>query len=194
MLAIFGKTIGHAEAPTENYTYTADLYRKYKALLFQKAGLYTSDPCAKEDIVQNAVLRLMRRENHLRVLEPTALVTYMALTVRSAALNYLKAEQRHSSLPLPEDERQEQQLMGGSFQPTLEEQLLAGCRDEEVRSALGRLSERDRAVLLGKYFLEQNDRELSEQLGITEGAVRTLLSRARGRAMKELTKEGILYE
>lgn len=179
-----------------NSTYIANLYQEYKALLFHKAGFYTDDPCAKEDIVQNTVLRLLRKEERLRAMEPAALVTYMTLTVRSAALNFLRAEQRDrlDALPLPDDEDQEYLPLSGSIQLTLEEQMLQGYRDEEVRAAIEHLSERDRAALLGKYFLELDNRELAELLGVTAGTLRTLLCRARGRALNELRKEGILHE
>ena len=173
------------------------LYQKYKALLFQKASQYTSDPYAREDIVQNTVLRLLRREERLRALEPAALTAYLALTVRSAALEYLREERRDGldALPLPDEEDEEYIPLYSAEAPlTLEEQMLLGHRNEEVRAAVERLSERDRLALLGKYFLELDNQELAELLDVTPGALRTLLCRARGRVLNELKKEGILHE
>ena len=150
--------------------------------LFQKAAVYTTNPHAKEDIVQNAVLRLMRNEDTLRTLDSAALTAYLALTVRSAALNYLR-EERRDSLPID-----------GSVQLTLEEQMLLGHRDGEIRAAIGHLSDRDRMALMGKYFLDLDNQALAELLEVTPGTLRTVLCRARGRALEELRKEGILHE
>ena len=194
---LFDHTAAPSKHPDRNCPFTEELYQKYKALLFQKAGRYTNDPYAKEDIVQNAVLRLLRQEERLRTLEPAALTTYLTLTVRSAALEYLRVEHRDSlnALPLPNEEDEEYIPLYSTESPlTLEEQMLLGHRNEEVRAAIGRLSERDRLALLGKYFLELDNQELAELLEVTPGALRTLLCRARGRVLNVLREEGILHE
>lgn len=201
MFAIFGRAIANRPAAQHDKTaeepsYIAGLYNRYKAFLFQKAALYTNSPHAREDIVQNAVLRLIRNEDKLRTLDSPALTTYMALTIRSAALNYLREERRDSLDALPLDERLEEECISldGSIQLTLEEQMLLGHRDGEVRAAIGRLSERDQIALTGKYFLNLDNRTLAELLGVTPGTLRTILCRARGRTLEELKKEGILHE
>jgi len=201
MFAIFGRKLSESvHKPhglhAKDAAFMASLYQKYRALLFQKAGAYTNDPYAQEDIVQEAVLRLTRNAERLQALEPAALAAYMALTVRSAALNYLRAERRDrlDALPLPEDDEVQQKIVfERGPQPTLEEQMLLGHRDEKVRAAIARLSERDQAALLGKYFLELDSQELMELLGVTAGGLRVVLYRARNRALKELVKEGILH-
>ena len=201
VFTIFGKAFvgGKAEPhgkEVEEPLYIADLYNRYRAFLFQKAGLYTDNLYAKEDIVQNTVLRLIRNENKLCALDPPALTTYITLTVRSAALNFLRAEDRNrmNALPLEEDDEEDYIPLDGSVPLTLEEQMLLGHRNDEVRAAIGRLSERDQAALLGKYFLEMDSRELSELLDVAPGTLRTLLCRARARVLEELKKEDILHE
>lgn len=201
MFAIFGRAFANRPAAqhskkAEEPSYIAGLYNRYKAFLFQKAARYTNNLHAREDIVQNTVLRLMRNEDRLRTLEPPALTTYMALTVRSAALNYLRDERRESLDALPLDENLEMECtpLDGSAQLTLEEQMLLWHRDNEVRAAIQHLSERDQIALVGKYFLELDNRTLAELLEVTPGALRTLLCRARGRAWEELKREGILHE
>ena len=201
MFAIFGRTFAarpgtpRGQKP-ENPPYIAVLYSRYKAFLFQKAARYTDNLHAREDIVQNAVLRLIRNEDKLRTLDPPALTTYMALTIRSAALNYLREERRDSLNALPLDEMHEEECipLDGSIQLTLEEQVLLGNRDKEVRAAVARLPERDQIALTGKYFFDLDNRTLAELLGVTPGTLRTVLCRARGRTLEELKKEGILHE
>lgn len=201
MFAIFGRKFSeNAQTPhgchNEDMAFMASLYQKYRLLLFSKAGIYTNDTYAQEDIVQDAVLRLTRNSKRLQTLEPAALAAYITLTVRSAALNYLKAEHRDrlDALPFPEDDEIQQDIVFECGpQLSLEEQMLLGHRDEEVRAAIARLPERDQAVLLGKYFLELDNQELTELLGVTAGGLRVLLYRARKRVLKELAKEGILH-
>lgn len=192
---------GPVEAQKNNgdvSSYMTALYQKYKALLFQKAGSYArGDIYAQEDIVQDALLRLLRNVDRLQTLEPPALVSYISLTVRSAALNYFHAEHsdRLDSLPLPEENDLDREILLSSGTPrTIEDQLLLGHRNEKVRAAVKQLSERDQLVLIGKYFLELDTQELTELLGTTPGGLRVQLHRARQRALKALIKEGILHE
>lgn len=201
MFVLFGRKFFDSEDPphcqsSSEASYIGGLYERYKVFLFQKASAYTSSPHAKEDIVQNAVLRLMRNEDTLRTLDSAALTAYLALTVRSAALNYLREERRDSlnALPLNESLEEDYLPLDGSVQLTLEEQMLLGHRDNEIRAAIDRLSERDRMALMGRYFLGLDSQALAELLGVTPGTLRTVLCRARGRAMEELKKEGILHE
>lgn len=183
------------DPPDSNAAFLAALYQKYKAFLFRKAGSYAKDPQTLEDIVQDAVLRLLRNTAKLRTLEPAALTAYLALTVRSAALNHLAAERRDTldALPLDDGEVQTDRLRSSRSQPTLEEQVLLGLRDRELRTVIGRLPERDQTLLTGKYFLELSTQELADDLGTTAVGVRVMLSRARKRAMNELMREGILH-
>lgn len=192
-----GKAAGENPCGSSASDFMTRLYQKYKAVLYRKAGAYTPDPCAREDIVQEALLRLVHNAARLETLDPPALMSYMTLTVRSAALNYLRAEHRErlDAVPLPEDDAMQEAILPEfGTQLTLEEQMLLGHRNEEIRAAIRRLPERDQILLVGKYFLELDNRELSGLLDVTPGGLRVLLYRARNRALKELVKEGVLHE
>lgn len=182
------------ERPDDDTIYIELLYLKYKSFLFHKAGTYTKDLYAQEDIVQDAILRLLRHIPKLRNLEPAALITYLALTVRSAALNYLSTERRDSlnAEPLPDDYEMQKRVYDVSH-ISLDESLILGQRDNELRAAISRLSERDQLLLTGKYFLELDNRELAELLGVTTSGVRVLLFRAKNRVLRELIGGDFLH-
>ncbi len=187
---------GPSEKVCDDSDYMVALYQKYKSLLFQKAGTYTKDPYAKEDIVQESLLRLMKYIPKLQTLDAAALTAYLTLTVRSTALNYFQDERRDSlnAVPLPDDyDLQKCVRLDSPVQLSLEERVLNGQRDEDLHNAIGRLSERDQLLLTGKYFLELDNRELADILGVKPSGMRVLLFRARNRALKELIKEGILH-
>jgi len=201
MITISAERSGLSTASLENdksddSAYMVSLYLKYKALMFQKASIYTKDPYAQEDIVQETLLRLMKYISKLRSLEPAALVAYLTLTVRSTALNYFKTEYRDNlnAIPLPDDyDTQERIRIDSPMQLSIEEQVLEGCRDQELHKVISRLSERDQLLLTGKYFLELDNYELADILSVKPSVMRVLLFRARNRALKELIKEGILH-
>lgn len=192
----WGETVADIVAPCNDADFIEALYLKNRAFLFQKAGSYTQNSDAREDIIQETVLRLIRNVDKLRMLSPTALLCYLSLTVRSAALNYFKSETRDSLNALPLSESEETCDVWSErcrVQLSLEEQILIGQRDEEIHAAINRLSDRDQLLLAGKYFLELDNSELADLMGVSRDHLRVLLYRVRERAKKELIKEGVLY-
>lgn len=201
MIMIFAKnpklsTAAPGKEEPDDSAFMVSLYLQYKSLLLKKASIYTEDPYAQEDIVQETLLRLMKYIPKLRSLESAALVAYLTLTVRSTALNYLRAERRDSldAIPFPDDCDAQEDLVriDSPVQLSLEDQVLEGCRDQELHKIIGRLSERDQLLLTGKYFLELDNFELADILRVNPTTIRVPLFRARNRALKELIKEGIL--
>lgn len=59
-------------------------------------------------------------------------------------------------------------------------------RQEEVRVALAKMSERDRQLLLLKYVEGMSYGDIATQLGVTASAVQSRLHRARGLLRREL--------
>lgn len=191
-----GETVADIADPCNDADFIEALYLKNRAFLFQKAGSYTQSPDVREDIIQETVLRLIRNVDKLRILSPTALLCYLSLTVRSAALNYFKLETRDSLNALPLSESEETCDVWNErcrVQFSLEEQILMGQRDKEIHAAISRLSDRDQLLLKGKYFMELDNHELANLMGVSRGNLRVLLHRVRERVKKELMKEGVLY-
>jgi RNA polymerase sigma-70 factor (ECF subfamily) len=68
--------------------------------------------------------------------------------------------------------------------------LLAEQKRQDVRSALSKLSDRDRLAIVMRYYAELNYQEIAEVLGVTSSAVGVLLLRARRRLRQTLVEEG----
>ena len=64
--------------------------------------------------------------------------------------------------------------------------LLSAERQEDVRKAMTRMSERDRQLLLLKYVEGMSYGQIAEQVGVTASAVQSRLHRARALLRKEL--------
>ena len=70
--------------------------------------------------------------------------------------------------------------------------LLADERQQQVREAIGRLSERDTEILMLKYMENWNYHRIAEYLGISHSAVESRLHRARKRLRSELVVEKVI--
>lgn len=76
--------------------------------------------------------------------------------------------------------------------PGPDDVALALERRDALVSALGRLSVRDRQVVVCRYLLELDEAETSSVLGWPRGTVKSRLSRALGRLRADV--EGVLHE
>ncbi len=76
--------------------FMAEMYLKHERLMYYIASKYTKDTFQREDVVQAALIALMRNEATLQKLSEPAQLSYIAAAVRNTAINALKREQRES--------------------------------------------------------------------------------------------------
>lgn len=166
------------------------LYQEFSPLICSTARKYVPGREKYEDIIQEALLRLIEKVSVLRSMERYTLVYYVSVTVKNTALNYLRKQKAIDKHCVP---------WGGSGDgiaagaPDLEEAIMLKELANRLRGIWGRLTEEERCLLEGKYLLEQNDRELARQLNCQPGSVRMKLTRARRRARQLMTEEGVKH-
>ena len=131
--------------------------------LLRYAHLLCGDGARAEDIVQDALVKVHRRWGRA-----VGLATPFAYTRRAVTNEYLSWRRRLASHELP---------------ATVPDRPVAGPADavadrDLVRSVIGGLPRRQRVVLVLRYYEDLTDREIAETLGVAEGTVRSLASRA----------------
>ena len=164
-----------------------ELYMKYRRLMYATALKLVSGRETAEDVVHDAVVKLIEKEETLRTLNRCALTSYVVYTVRNTAINHLRRQDTRSrpSVPagaLPED------FESADEAPGPEELALLAERSERFAEIWGTLPDDTRTLLAGKYLLEKSDAELAETFGCSAASVRMKLTRARRRAMDALRK------
>ena len=133
--------------------------------LLRVAYQLTHDAAAAQDLVQEALLRVYQSVRH-RGLAPEDWYAYL----RRAVINeYVRTRRLRSSTEIVTD--------------AVPERPAAGCPEDraadqaELWAALAALSERQRAVLVLRYYEGLADREIAALLGCREASVRSLASR-----------------
>ena len=169
------------------------LYGENGSLMLKKANTYVHDKEASEDVVQDAVLKLVDKIDTLRKLNDAARTSYTAKTIERISLNYLKKKKRHQKhivcsvsaevdiLDTVEDT---------TFLP-MDERLLKEEMSEAVRRALNELPERDKNLLIYKYVMEMSTDEICAILDIKKDQFGMAVKRAKEKARKLLIKEGV---
>ncbi len=154
-------------------------YLENRDLMFRVARKYCSSWHDAQDAVGTACLSLIDHLDRLKALEHDALKAYCAVTVKHCAISLLRKKREISLDELPDMAADEGDV---------DESVLTRCTIEDMTTALGRLEESDRVLLEMRYFLDMEEREMAKELGISIGALRTRLSRARRRANHEFLR------
>jgi RNA polymerase sigma-70 factor (sigma-E family) len=141
----------------------SEFVREHGAPLVRFAFLLCGDGPRAEDVVQEALVNLMRR---WRSEPPEHPVAY----ARKAILNeYLSWRRRRSSREVLSDD---------FIDIATEDESQSQADRDLVWRLLSGLAPRARAVLVLRYYAQLPDREIAEHLGCAEATVRSLAARA----------------
>ena len=168
--------VPRGEGKTMAWNSTVEFQRLYDSafqLLLRVAFRITNSWEAAEDICQESFFRLY--EKNMVFPNQDEAKYWLIRVVKNASLNYAKRKERERKAyqrAFREDRRQEE---------TGEGLLVKKETSEEVKSALEKLPENLRMVLILKEYADMNYKEIGKTLGISEGNVKVRVFRARER-------------
>lgn len=169
--------------------YMLELWENYNALMLAKAQQFCRDLSLCDDVVQTSLMYLIPKAPLLQSLEERARVCYIVTTVKNTAILAQRRQKQAAAHEVTYDNQEFDVLPDPSID--LEKQFIAKETSQEILSIMQLLSDTDRALLCGKYFIGNSDRELAEQLDCTPAALRMRLTRAR-RKLYTLLKQANL--
>jgi RNA polymerase sigma-70 factor (ECF subfamily) len=168
--------VPRGEGKAMEWNSTVEFQRLYDSafqLLLRVAFRITNSWEAAEDICQESFFRLY--EKNMVFPNQEEAKYWLIRVVKNAALNYAKRKERERKAyqrAFREEHRQEE---------TGEGLLVKKETSEEVKSALEKLPDNLRMVLILKEYAEMNYKEIGKTLGISEGNVKVRVFRARER-------------
>lgn len=169
-----------------------DMYEKYNSVMASTARKYIASPNNVEDIVQESLIKLMKKVGTLQSMECCTLTAYIVATVRNTAINRLKsmaAEKKYSV------DIENLDFAGTPFETqTLDDVLICAERKDFLSKIWPDLPQEDQMLLSGKYILGYTDQELANLLGCRKGSIRMKLTRARRRALLRLSERGVIND
>lgn len=130
-----------------------------------------------EELAQEVFLRVYRSRG---TYEPTArFTTWLFRIATHLALNWIRDNRRqksHVSIDEAVEDAPVRQLADSGA--TVEQRLVRGSRFEEIRAAVGRLPEKQRAAVMMHKYQEMEYAQIAKVLECSESAVKSLLFRA----------------
>ena len=156
------------------------LVEGYQTQVYRLAARMCGESAA-DDVTQEAFVAAWRALPSFR--GDCRFSTWLYRLTTNAAIDLLRREKRHRNA----DDITELDLSDDG--PSPQELAERGETQEAVRRALGQLSEEHRQVLLLRSMQELDYGEIADALEISEGTVKSRISRAKGR-LRELLDGG----
>ena len=144
------------------------LYEQHALGLTRLAHVMLGDRPGAEDVVHEAFYGLYRRWD--RLADPGKALQYL----RSSVINGCRTQLRR---PRPPGRHPADQA-ADITQPSAEADVMAGENRQAVLAAITRLPDRQREVLVLRYYLDEPESAIAASLGIAASTVRSTLHRA----------------
>lgn len=161
-----------------------EFFEEYKNLIYRSAATYAS--ADRDDLAQEAIVRLMKNISVLRQLTRCKTAYYIVITIRTAYIDMLRAKQGITLVPLSDDQQLLAALAESGFGNATETELLMRMA---VKSLKKSLPEKEWLVLEGKVILGYTHEELGAMLDMDPVNVRATLSRVKRKARQILRQE-----
>lgn len=159
--------------------------RYHKRILFYLWHLVGSREEA-EDILQDVLMKTYKSigqfDNRKRF------SSWIYRIAHNEAINHLKKRNRSRSISWEDIVNVKDQLSVSDQQDSPQEHWIRKERRSEVRMALKELPPKYREVLLLRYYFERSYEEIAEIINKSKNTVGTLISRAKGKLIKVLSK------
>src|SRR5436190_18539508 len=158
----------------------AELYVRHSAEATRLAYMLTGDRQLAEDLVQDAFVKLAGRLVHLR--DPGAFDAYLRRTVVNLANSYFRRKRVERSYLRRAKGELEAHAGASGGERSIEER-------DEVWAALQRVSARQRAALVLRFYEDLSERETAAVLNCRPGTVKSLVSRGLETLRAEIPRE-----
>ena len=171
-----------AGAPTAEREAAFDrLFEEFAGPIFNYALRMIGDRDRAADVTQDTFIKAYRKFDSLT--DETSRRSWLYRIATNTAIDQM----RRVRGTLRIDESHDR----ADARPGPEAEAMGRTLDERVQRALLRLRPNHRQVLLLSDVEDMSERQIGELLGMSYGAVRTLLCRARGEMRRHLATEGL---
>ncbi len=161
----------------------AELVKKYQKPVHALAWRKVGDFHIAEEITQDTFLKAYQKLATLK--EPQSFVSWLYVIATRRCIAWLRKKRLWmQSLETTSSVQFEKATYSGYVVAENERTAIAAQR-EVVKKLLAKLQESERTVMILHYFGEMTCEEISRFLGVSVGAVKSRLSRARDRLKKE---------
>lgn len=166
------------------------LVARYQVKAVRTAYLITRDPGLAEDVVQDCFVQVFRSIHRFDVTRPFE--PWFLRSVVNESVKKMQKSARQISLMdiLPVDDESDEAIL--TELSIRVESVDAQVESREIQNqlwdAMQKLSPRQQAVVVQRYFLEMSEKEMVQESGAAAGTIKWLLNAARERLRQLLER------
>lgn len=175
------------EHEPDNQEFMIWLYHEFKELMYATVLKYTLNPDAADDVVQDSIVRLLKKMDVIRPMKKNILASYIVSTVKNTAISTMRKQTYYDAHTADYGEEFSSESL------PLDKLVILAEQNAQLASIWPHLSEVEQLLLEGKYILGFSNQELAEQLECQPNSVRMKLTRARRHALSLLIAKGVEY-
>jgi len=161
------RAIGNA-APGVDSNAESELYRRLAPRVRLYGLRHLRDPQAAADLMQQVLLMTIEKLRTSKLREPDKLASFVLGMCRMVVLDLRRGAARRDKLL----------RTYGRFEDSIEPDEPKGLEGEKLSRCIGRLSERERSVLVLSFFADRSAEEVGRELGLTSENTRVIRHRA----------------
>ena len=151
-----------------------ELYYQYGKVMFYTALDILNDYHEAQDVVQMAFIKIFPHLEKIIEIKCNKTKAFVVIVVRNTAINIYNKRKKDNILPYDRlDDLVE------TMKDNPEQYILKLDQGKEMAKSLAELKPEYADILTLRYTYEYEEHEIGQLIGITEGAVRVKLSRAR---------------
>lgn len=162
------------------------LFEQYSTPIFNYVLRMVGDADRAADITQDTFIKAYRKLDTLT--DETSTRSWLYRIATNTAIDDIR-RRRFFAPRGPEDELQHDRA---DTRPGPEATVMSATLDERVQRALMRLRPNHRQCIVLSDLEDMSPQQVGEVMGMSYGAVRTLLCRARGEMRRQLAEEGLV--
>ncbi len=176
---------------TEDQKKFEKLYYAYKNRMFHKAKSILNDEFLAEDAVHEAFCKIARNMDKLYGKTENEIKGFVLLVTKQAVIDVYRKRKKYFEREVYADNEDEKNT--NSFMercaPAVEMEDIPEFESSEVGKAIRVLSDDAHDVVLLKYALGYDNREISEITGFSVAKIEKLLSRSKKKLQEKLAKK-----
>ena len=177
------------EAITERNSYFESLYHQKRALMFKVVCKYVYEPDLREDVFQEAFIRIMKCEDKLRSMTQEEIDAFIVFVIRYAAIDYYRKTRPDDTIAFDNDI-----LLNIIARKEADYTKVGDLEKVDLAMMMQQLPQEDQLLLVGKYYIGLSNAELCDIVGGSPEKVRTRLFRAKERVHALWQKSGLKME
>lgn len=178
--------IAAIETPEDRDLMT-EFFLQTKDLMYTEAAKLIPAAADAEDIVCEALAKIIDKMDVFRQLQPKQQVSYALVCIRNLSYNHLHSSNRTIVASVDAIEQEFSYSNTCSAEKSAEKNL----RQVQIRQVWQELDMESRTLLEQKYELQWSDTEIARQLGIQPQSVRMRLTCAKRKLMAALQEKGL---